>query len=403
MGWRIAWRNVFRNRRRATFSLAVIVVGVSVLLIVLGFVGEALLSTQRSLAEETGALQVADPRLFDDTAEGYEALISPETLAATVALIEKNEHITALTWRLDFAGLIGDEQGSTLILGRGVVPCNSVQDFECLIDTGDRLAEDGARDVVLGRRLAEKLDVQIGDRINIATGTVSGNFNAATVTVTGVVVYSLETLEEQLGLFPIGFVQRLLKTDGVERIQIGLDDLREADAVAADLEARLQEAGIPLAVRTWEELNSSYASLQTFYTAFSGLAGIGVFVLVFFSVLEVLTMAFLERTREIGTIRSFGTTRARVFRSFLLEGTLFGLVGGTAGVAFGVGLILLFNAIGFTWTPPGAAIPQAIRLQVSLSGGLIPFFTAVGSTLVSTLGPAARNARIGIVDALQDR
>ena len=403
MGWRLAWRNVFRNRRRAVFSLAVIVVGVSVLLFVLGFVGEALLSTQRSLAEETGALQIADPRLFDDTAEGYEALISPETLAETIAILDAETRITSYTWRLDFAGLVGDERGSTLVLGRGVVPCNSMQDFECLIDAGERLVDQGAREVVLGTRLARRLDVQVGDRVNIATGTVSGNFNAATVTVVGEMTYSLESLEEQLGLFPIGFVQRLLKTDGVERIQLGIADLREADAMADSLEAQLLQADIPLTVRTWEELNTSYASLQTFYTAFTGLAGIGVFVLVFFSVLEVLTMAFLERTREIGTLRSFGTTRARVFRSFLLEGILFGLVGGTAGVAFGVGVSLLFNAIGFTWTPPGAAIPQAIRLQLSLSGGLIPFFTAVGSTLVSTLYPAARNARLRIVDALRSQ
>ena len=403
MGWRLAWRNVFRSRRRALFSLAVIVVGVSVLLFVLGFVGEALLSTQRSLAEETGALQIADPRLFNDTADGYEALISPETLDATLAILQVEPRITSYTWRLDFAGLVGDERGSTLVLGRGVVPCNSVQDFECLIDTGEGLVDEGAREVVLGARLARKLDVQVGDRVNIATGTVSGNFNAATVTVTGEMMYSLETLEEQLGLFPIGFVQRLLKTDGVERIQLGITDLAEADAVATSLEARLQEAGIPLTVQTWEELNSSYDSLQTFYTAFTGLAGVGVFVLVFFSVLEVLTMAFLERTREIGTLRSFGTTRARVFRSFLLEGSLFGLVGGTAGVVIGVGLSLLFNAIGFTWTPPGAAIPQAIRLQISLSGVLIPFSTAVGSTLVSTLYPAARNARLRIVDALRSQ
>ena len=403
MGWRLAWRNVFRNRRRAVFSLAVIVVGVSVLLFVLGFVGEALLSTQRSLAEETGALQIADPRLFDDTAEGYEALISPETLAATIAILETEPRITSYTWRLDFAGLVGDERGSTLILGRGVVPCNNVQDFECLIDTGESLVDEGAREVVLGTRLARKLNVQVGDRVNVATGTVSGNFNAATVTVTGEMTYSLETLEEQMGIFPIGFVQRLLKTDGVERLQLGINNLDEADAVAESLKAQLQEDDIPLTVRTWEELNASYASLQTFYTAFTGLAGIGVFVLVFFSVLEVLTMAFLERTREIGTLRSFGTTRGRVFRSFLLEGALFGLVGGTAGVAIGVGVSLLFNALGFTWTPPGAAIPQAIRLQLSLSGGLIPFFTAVGSTLVSTLYPAARNARLRIVDALRSQ
>ncbi|MDD5220807.1 MAG: hypothetical protein PHV11_09590, partial [Candidatus Bipolaricaulis sp.] len=74
MELRLALRNVFRNRRRTAFSLAVIVVGTVVFLVLLGFLGETLRSTERSLACESGAVQVADPRLFENQATGYEYL-----------------------------------------------------------------------------------------------------------------------------------------------------------------------------------------------------------------------------------------------------------------------------------------------------------------------------------------
>jgi len=401
MQFRIALRNVFRNRRRTAFSLAVIVVGTSVFLFLLGFIGEALNSTKRSLACGTGAVQVADERLFENTADGYEALIPPDLRERTVGLIASQSGVIGASWELSFAGLIGDERGSTLVIGRGVVPCNCVEDYECIVTTGDPLPEDASRQTILGARLAEKLGVGPGDRINIATGTVSGNFNAATVDVIGTLRYSLEDLEAQLGLFPIAFVQRLLKTDGVERILIGLEDLDGAAEFAADLQARLDDAGIPLVTRTWEELNTSYESLRSFYAAFSGLAGIAVFALVFFSVVEVLTLSFLERTREVGTLRAFGTSRGRVFRTFLLEGILLGLIGAVLGVAVGSFFATIFNALGVEWTPPGAPIPQSLRLALSPSTAVVPFATAILATLASALIPAWKGSRQRIVDALK--
>jgi putative ABC transport system permease protein len=269
------------------------------------------------------------------------------------------------------------------------------------VTTGEPLAEDASRQVILGAGLARKLNVRLGDRINIATGTVSGNFNAATVDVVGELTYSVEEIEKQLGLFPIAFVQRLLKTDGIERILIGLEDLDSADAFSARLQAALDDAGIPLATRTWEALNPSYESIRSFYAAFTGLAAVGIFVFVFFSVLEVLTISFLERTREIGTLRAFGTTRSHVFRGFLLEGASLGLIGGLLGVAVGTGLVLVFNALRVTWTPPGAAIPQAIRLLIGFDVVLIPFAVAVVATLVSAVYPSWKNAKLRIVDALR--
>ncbi|MGB2982688.1 MAG: FtsX-like permease family protein, partial [Candidatus Bipolaricaulia bacterium] len=89
------------------------------------------------------------------------------------------------------------------------------------------------------------------------------------------------------------------------------------------------------------------------------------------------------------------------FRTFLAEGVWLGLIGGLSGVGVGVGVALIFNAVGFAWTPPGAAIPQAIRLQLSLSTLLIPFFTALGATLVSAIYPSRKSARTRIVDALR--
>jgi putative ABC transport system permease protein len=401
MQLRLALRNVFRNRRRTLFSLAVLVVSMSILFVVLAFQGEFLRATRLSLACETGAVQVADQRLFESTATGYEYLIPPEQVDAVIALIAAEEGVLGVAQQLNFAGLVGDETGSTLIIGRGVVPCNCVQNYECIVTTGDPLAEDASRQVILGASLARKLNVQPGDRINIATGTVSGDFNAATVDVVGELTYSLEEVEKQLGLFPIAFVQRLLKTDGVERVLIGLEDLDQAEVFSTRLQAALDDAGIPLATRTWAELNPSFESIRSFYAAFTGLAAVGIFVFVFFSVLEVLTISFLERTREIGTLRAFGTTRWHVFRGFLTEGAVLGLIGGLLGVAFGTGLTLLFNALRVTWTPPGAAIPQAIRLLIGVEVVLIPFVVAVAATLVSAVYPSWKNARLRIVDALR--
>ena len=401
MQFKIALRNVFRNRRRTAFSLAVIVVGFAVLVSVLGFIEEGLESTKLSLASESGAVQVGDVGLFENTADGYDYLISPEVLDQVITEVALLEGAVGVSWQLTFAGLIGDEQGSTLIIGRGIVPCSEVQDYECLLSSGDPLEESSDRQVLLGGALADKLGVNVGDRINVATGTVSGNFNAATADVIGEVGYAFEELESQLGLFPITFVQRLLKTDGVERVLIALEDLDEAEAFSMALQARLDAAGIGLVTRTWEELNPSYESISSFYSAFSGLAMIGIAVLVFFSVLEVLTISFLERSREIGTLRAFGTPRGRVFGNFLLEGALLGLIGAVLGAVASVALVLGFNLVGFSWTPPGAAIPQAIQLRLTTQVILMPLVTVVFSTLLSALFPSWRNAKVRIVRALQ--
>jgi putative ABC transport system permease protein len=399
--FRIAIRNVFRNPRRTGFSLAVIALGVAILIFILGFIGGTLEGTKRSLACESGAVQVADPETFRNPGVANEHLLSPVVVSRVLAIIKERPGVIDATWQISFAGLIGVGKKSTLLLGRGIIPCNCVQDYACLVTEGAALPTDASREILLGKRLALRLGVGEGDTVNLATATVGGNFNAASAQVIGTVTYPVAELEEQLGFVSVPFAQRLLKTDGVERVLIGLVNLDAAPAFALDLQVRFDQEGLRVRTRSWQEASSFYESLSTFWSAFSGLAQVGVFVFVLASILEVLTMSFLERTREIGTVRAFGTTRARVFATFLLEGACLGAIGAGLGALLGTGIGLVFNALPITSTPPAGAIPQPVDVQLGLSVILSPMVAAVLATAVGALVPSWRTSRKRIVDALR--
>lgn len=399
---KIALRNLSRNSRRTAFSLGVITLGVAIMYLVLGFTGESIDSTKETLTSTSGAVQIADADLFNNTATDYdEYLIDPETRSQVEQMLAEDPRVVAATPQLGFSGLIGNQESSTLLIGTGVVPGNPIQDYSSVVEVGEPLSSSGEDDsILITRQSAEDLGVDVGDVLNIATGTLSGSFGATSVTVSGLVQINAGGTSQDVGYVSLHSVQSLLGTDGVERILVKLRQIEQAEAFAQDFQRKLDEAGIPLDVRTWKELNPFYDSIRSFWNVFSGFTGVGVFVLVFFSVLEVLTMSFLERTREVGSIRAIGTHRAQVFRMFITEGVVIGLVGGVLGVAAGVGASALINGVALTWEPPGAVEPVPLQIKIALSVTVIPFLTAVVSTMLSALYPSWTNARRRIVEAL---
>ncbi len=398
---KIALRNVLRNKRRTAFSLGVIALGVAILAFVIGFVLESINSTKEQLSAESGALQIASPLFFESESEGYEYLIQPEARAELARLLDEDPRVRGYGIELGFAGLVGDERGSTLLVSKGLVPGNPLQDYSELITQGRGLDDDREQpQIIVTSQLAETLEVDVDDWVNVATGTVTGAFGAASAQVVGVFRYNGFLPADQLGFVPLWFAQKVLRTEGADKFVVRLNRLEDAPAVAADLNAALNDRGFPLEARTWQELTTFYDSIEAFWGVFAAFTVMGVFVLAFFSVLEVLTMSFLERTREVGTIRAVGTKRRHVFATFLLEGVVLGLLGGTLGVLLGGGLIAGLNLAGLSWTPPGAIEPVPITLELSGVSLLIPFLTAVCSTLFGTLYPAAKNARLNIVSAL---
>ncbi len=116
-----------------------------------------------------------------------------------------------------------------------------------------------------------------------------------------------------------------------------------------------------------------------------------------------MNTAVVERTLEIGTLRSIGVRRAGIMRLFVTEGALLGLGGALLGVAFAMVISVAVNHLGLTWWPPGNVDPLPLTITVLGENSMI-FGTAVGLlciAIVSAWWPAYRAARLNVVDALR--
>jgi len=397
----IPLRSLWRNRRRTLLSLAIIAFGTGISLFVLAFLDNARTQIRDVSVAEYGNLQVASPLLFDDTAEGYEYLLTPDHVATVADLLGKEPSYVASTAQLEFPGLVASGERTQVVRVRAIEPENGLLDFSNYVLEGRGLLGDDLAAVLVGRSLADRLSLETGDALTATLTTVDGAYNASPMIIEGVYRFSSEQVESQVLLVPLRFGQLLLNTDGVDRLIVGLDRIEATDAAADRIAAGLADAGLPLEVRTWEELSPIYQQLSAYFDLLFGFLSLAISVLVFFIILQVLTLAFLERTREIGTLRALGTTRGEVFRLFFSESAWLAVLGSVVGILAGILLSLGFNALGVEWLPPGTVEPAVLATRIGAPTVLLPFLVSLVATLLSALYPALQAARLRVVDALR--
>ncbi len=401
MGWRLPLRSLWRNRRRTLLSLAVIALGTAVSVFVLGFLENSRLQIQDSTVQQYGNLQIASPLLWEDTAEGFEYLIAPDVAARLDTVWASEPTYRGSTRQLQFSGLLGAGRLTQVITVTAIEPENGILDFADLAVDGRGLVAADTAAAFVGRSLAERLSLGVGDAVTVTLTTVDGAYNASPFLIVGIYQYSNEQFEQQVVFVPLAFGQRLLNTAGFDRVVVALDAVASTEPAAARVAARLAGDGLALEARTWDVLSPFYRQLAAYFDALFGFLTLAISILVFFIILQVLTLAFLERTREIGTLRALGTTQGEVFRQFFAESAWLAVLGSLVGAAAGSLLAVGFNAVGIEWRPPGTIDPVVLASRIEVEVALLPFAISVVATLLSALYPAAQASRLRVVDALR--
>lgn len=396
----LAGRNAMRNQRRSLVTLAIAATGTAAALLGGGFALHTYESLAQASARDTGHLVLAAPGQF----EGNDSVPLEHGLAGREQVTREllaHPRVTRVLPRLQFSGLVSNGDKSEIFLGTGV---DARQEFLVKgpfmkIEEGALLDADGrGAGIVLGRGLARVLNARPGSVLTLMSTTTTGSLNAIDVTVTGVVSSGIADIDKRLALVDLATAQELLVSDKVSYLSVYLDELAHSDAVGAAW--RSQYAG-KLEVRSWLDQAIFYKSVKGLYDRIFSFLGVIVLVIVLFAISNTLSMAVLERTREIGTLRAMGTTPGEVTRLFTLEGLVLGGGGATLGMALAAGVALALLELGIQMPPPPgrtSGYPLVVSVSPAMYAGAalaVTLLAALASLLVSR-----RAANQSVVEAL---
>lgn len=385
MKWLLfAWKNLGRNRRRTLATALLTAIGVTGIMSTSGFA----LYTYESLREfsmrDQGHVILSHPHYFDQEEE------TPMALGlAGVEDIQRNlltdRNIRAALASLSFNGLITNGEKSTIFLGEGVEPeLFQVRGPMTQLDAGRLLSmsldPQDTPQVLLGNRLAESLQAELGTGLTLMSTTANGLLNAIDVEVRGIITTGIPDFDARLVLTHLGTAQELLLTDKVSQLGIYLRDSKAADAYFNQMQQQYPTLG----VTPWHERAFLYDSVRSLYDRIFGVMGVILLVMVGFAIFNTASMSVLERTREIGSLAAMGTRRSEVLRVFLNEAALIALLGSLVGLlasgTLSAGLMVFDIQM-----PPPPGQTEGYPLQIYFS----PWMAVISTALVTLIAVLA--------------
>lgn len=357
--FKIARRNVLRNKRRSMVAIWTVAIVASSIILVNGYINFTFWGLTRVIVQGgTGNMQIVDRRLIKQfETELLEFGLSGKIANETIIKLEKNPKVHRAMQRILFTGIISkDDAISTVFRGTGIESVkerrmhqgNSAGAF--VAGMMFKNTDDNPYQVVLAVDLAKKIRVVVGGEVMLLSNTVAGGINAVDATVSGIYDTGIPITNQLALKIPIKLAQQLLRTDKVSKIVV---QLRDIEATKADLPTvkRLVK-NQAMSVRPWYEIKPYFQAVETIYYSIFTVMGAIIMAVALLSVTNVMGSTVNERIPEIGTLRAFGIKKWQLRLNFVFEGLIIGFIGGIFGVMLGFGLAFIINQSGIMMPPP---------------------------------------------------
>ncbi|MCF6329205.1 MAG: FtsX-like permease family protein [Henriciella sp.] len=368
LSFKLAWRNLWRNRRRTL--IVVLAMGMTMSLLVLydgmivGF-EDAIYGNAIKLLG--GNIQIR--------AEGYADSISDNPMLPmgdgldVVQATEGLPHVQTVLRHVNTGGLATNRTGAYPLGIYGVEPQKegAVSPVAKNLIAG-RYLEPNDQDVVLiGRGLAAAMGLSVGDRFTMSGRSIHAEMRSRSMTVIGIYDLNMPSLERQLAYISLSEAQALYGLrDEVTEVIIFTDSVGQEASLVESLSASFSNYEISTWKSAIPELSSTIEMKNAVMTSFSfvilSIAAIGIF--------NILLMAIYERTREIGLLGAIGWKPRQIAWLFLLEGILIGIIGAIAGIVMGYLFTALIGFVGLDYS----MFTDMVDYMALLGGKIYPGF-----------------------------
>ena len=345
---RLAWRNIWRHRRRTV----IIVLAMGLSLGMMMFYDGLMDGFNNAIAGNAVRVLGGNVQVH---AEGYREKVDSNPLlplkddAAVVQAALSQPDVIAAARRIQTGGLVSNREGafSMTIIGidpEAEAPVSLIA--EHIVD-GRYLESADEDSILIVRGLAEALDLQVGDRVTMVGSDIHKQNRQRTMTVIGVYDIGIPSMEKATSYISLTEAQNLFNLRGQStEVQITLERVGLEAGVVAALAPALPGYEVESWAKNYPELGNAVGRKNIVMDIFSVIiimiAGIGI--------LNLLLMAIYERTREIGLLGAMGLKPRQIATTFILEGTLIGAVGVIAGIAIGLLCNLSLMQVGMDYS-----------------------------------------------------
>jgi len=302
---------------------------------------------------------------------------------------------------------VGNAQAPVTIKGvdAGLEP--SVTDIRQAIRQGSldglRVGPEERDGIVLGIDLAKTLNVEIGDVIHLVTpDQILGPFTTMprmrAFKVTGIFSLGLFEFDSEYALVDLAVAQRVFGREHPDFMQVRLDDMFAATAVAADIQQRL---GDQYATEDWAQMNKSLFSALWLEKLGLSIAVALVVIVGALNIISSLILMVMQKSRDIAILKTMGASARSVMVIFIAQGTAIGIVGTAIGGLGGVVLSWVLNYYKVVHIPIDVYQVAYVPFIVLLPDFLIVVVSAIGICFLSTIYPSRQAARLDPVQALR--
>ena len=340
----IAARNLLRNSRRTAIMVSGAAFGIVGYVFLLGFFdGFYDGMIDNSTRYITGHIQIERAGFRRDFAPE----LAIDDSAPLLAELRAMPGVGAAAPRVQAQALASTAAKSEGVMLVGVDPAaeKGVTFLERTIVEGRALAPGAEREIMIGRKLAEKLKLKLGEKMVVMAQAANGDLGTAAYRVSGIFATESTSFDGAFVFVTLGAAQALLALESrVSTINLRLDDRALTDAVTKDLRARFGGRGF--AAAPWQELLPQLDEMTKAFRVFTNILLAVLLLVVSTAIMNTVFMAVTERTHEFGVMIALGTSPAAILRMVIYETVVLLVLASIVGYGAGVALVLYFGRAG---------------------------------------------------------
>lgn len=402
MIFQLAWKNIWRSKRRSAVMISAIAVGLWGGLFSGGFMrGMVDAMVNSAIDRELTHIQIH--------AKGYREFKNTENAIPSsdsiIGQIGSMSEVSGVSGRMMLEGIVASASKNTGVQLIGIVPkdesnCTSIS--KSIIEGTYFDKDSKSLHLVIGKRLLEKLNLKLNSRVVLTFQAKDSSLISAAFRVVG--IYQSESSVFD-GLTVFAQQSDLAKLYGgklVHQIAIRLHNHKDLVNVLNDLRNKYPEFDI----QDWKELSPgakvSIESIKLFVYIFFGI----ILLALLFGITNTMLMAVFDRIREFGMLIAVGMKRYRLFILVIIETVFLSLAGGVVGVLFGWATIQITGSVGINmgWFSEGLllyGISAIIYPAIPLSDYIILTLMIIVTAIIAGVYPAVKVIHLEPVKAMR--